>query len=161
MRRRKMRGIFLKYTGGLCIFLLALCFNIQISAAAGGNVVAINPELQKSIDSSQKNVENWLTLVDQGRYDLSWEEGAKKFQMTMPKDGWVKIVESWREPLGALEKRNLADIRVAENPPGMPAGQYLVYVYQSSFQNKKDVVEVLTITQNETGEWKVLTYNLK
>jgi len=142
------------------MFLLGACSNLQISAE-GETVVATNPELQKSIDNSQKNVENWLAIVDQGRYEQSWDTAAKKFQMTMPKDGWVKIVSSWREPLGPIVKRDLADIRVAENPPGLPAGEYLVYVYQASFRNKKDVVEVLTVTQNETGEWKVLTYNLK
>jgi len=117
--------------------------------------------VEKNVYAAQKVVDAWLALIDQGKYAASYDNASLKMQVSIPRDEWAKSVESWRRPLGTIVSRNIADIRVAENPPGMPAGQYLVFVYQSNFRNKSNVTELVTLLQTDSGEWRVLTYHLK
>ena len=63
--------------------------------------------------------------------------------------------------MGELESRTVLDQRTAQNPQGLPAGEYMVMVYKTSFTNNKNSNEVVTLMQESDGKWRVLTYQVK
>lgn len=116
--------------------------------------------IQQDINVSQVVTEGWLNLIDMGRYGESWDKGSLMFKNTIKHDEWIKMMEKVRKPLGGLENRAILDIRTAKDPKGLPAGDYMVYVYKTNYSNKKEANELITLVKESDGEWRVLTYQV-
>lgn len=129
------------------------------SVGAQSSTLPLKPNVsEEDLQKSAATGESWLNLVDQGRYENSWEAGALTFQLTISKKEWSKNLELQRKSLGKEVSRKLVEQRVAENPKGLPAGEYMVNVYKTSFSNKPEAIEVMTLQKQNNGSWKVLTY---
>ncbi len=116
----------------------------------------IEQQVQASSDASDA----WLEFVDQDRYGESWDKASDLFKLTIPKGDWVALLNKVRRPLGNKTSREMVDIRTAKDPQGLPAGDYMVILYNSSFSSKPSAHELVTL-RLEGGEWKVLTYQVK
>lgn len=114
---------------------------------------------KKALEASAEASKKWLQLVDQGKYAESWKQSSGLMRLTIPADEWVHVLDSVRKPLGSVQSRTVADQRVAENPKGLPPGHYMVMFYKTSFSNKKDAAELITLF-SEDGDWRVMTYQV-
>jgi hypothetical protein len=114
----------------------------------------VNPDLEASAIAAQY----WLQLMDAGRYTDSWSQGAKTFQLTISQSEWDRAMNGLRKPLGSVLSRQLAEQRTAKDPKGLPAGDYMVLFYRSSFQNRPEANELVTMVKESDGVWRVLTY---
>jgi len=117
--------------------------------------------VQDAEDAAQKSAEAWLDLVDEGRYDESWEEAAALVQAAVTKDDWGRSIASARRPLGKLVARTLKSRTYTETLPGAPDGQYVVIQYDTTFENKKSAVETITPVMDSGGRWRVSGYYIK
>lgn len=124
-------------------------------------IMTFSPEVQASMIESAKVAEDWLKLVDQGRYADSWEKAAKLFQRTITKSGWVVALDMIRKPLGTVRSRKIRDQKPAWNPKGLPAGAYMVLDYSTEFSHGNASIEQITMVQESDKNWKVLTYFIK
>jgi len=113
--------------------------------------------LQNQAIASQQAAEKWLMLADQGNYAGSWNAAAIAMKAIMRQHEWVKVLEAVRKPLGAVKERKLSDIKVAKDPKGLPAGDYMVIVYETSFSGTPRAFELLTLQDSSTG-WHVMSY---
>ncbi len=100
----------------------------------------------------------WLTLVDSGEYDRSWDQAATLFKESVTKEQWMKALETIRTPLGKLVARTMASVKYSTSMPGVPDGQYVVSQYNTSFENKKSAVETVTSMLDKDGKWRVAGY---
>lgn len=114
--------------------------------------------IEKYVADSQKVVDAWLLLADQGRYGESWDAGSTTFKMTISRNEWIKAMETLRRPLGAVRSRKIIDIGNAENPKGLPQGEYMVYFYETQFDHKPKASELLTLVLESDNQWRLLTY---
>lgn len=121
---------------------------------------AANPNLQADLTASALAAQNWLKLVDDGQYDESWSQGSSIFQLTIQQDEWKQILDAMRKPLGSVISRKVVDQRTATNPKGLPAGDYMVMVYDTSFSGKSSAHELVTLVKGDDGQWRVLTYQV-
>jgi hypothetical protein len=103
----------------------------------------------------------WLGLVDDGRYDESWDAASSYLQNAAPKEQFVQKLAAARNPLGKLVTRDLKSAQYATSLPGAPDGQYVVIRYASSFENKKSAFETVTPKLDEDGKWRVSGYYIK
>lgn len=148
------------------LFLCSMLFNLALTAQQATTTqteatLQIDPAVAQDVSAGQQVVTPWLALIDQAQYGQSWDAASQKLQATITKAEWIKAVSSWRRPLGSVVSRQIADIRVSNNPPNMPAGKYLVFVYQTAFRNKPQVTEVVILLQTDAGQWRTLSYHLK
>jgi len=124
-------------------------------------VEGVEPELlKKYVADSQAATNSWLALVDQGKYGESWDAASKTMQWTIKRDEWIKNLDGVRKPLGAVKSREILDVRTATNPQGLPQGEYMIFVYNTSFANKDKAYELVTLIQENDGSWRVLTYQV-
>jgi hypothetical protein len=107
-----------------------------------------------------KAAEDFVRLIDQGRYAESWTRGAKLFQKTITQKEWSVALQLARQPLGAVRSRSLKDERPALDPKGLPKGPYMVVEYNTSFEKAPQSGELLTLMREADGTWKVLTYQV-
>ncbi|MXO85954.1 DUF4019 domain-containing protein [Altererythrobacter aurantiacus] len=100
---------------------------------------------------------DWLALVDAGNWEESWQEAGAFFRQSVTAAEWAAQVRPVREPIGAVQSRELANQQIAESLPGAPAGTYLVLQFDTDFANKPDSVETVVMA-DEGGEWGVVGY---
>lgn len=117
-----------------------------------------DPALAQAVDASQQAAEAWLRLVDQGSYGNSWEAGALPLKLIMNRKEWTLTVEAMRKPLGRVVKREVGDIRLAQDPKGLAKGNYMIFLYDTTFSTGHQAKEILTLQQGNDGQWRVLTY---
>lgn len=102
--------------------------------------------------------QQWIALVDQGQYAESWAATGRLFQSSMQQPQWVQTLTGARTPLGTVVSREIAGSELRESLPGAPAGQYALVSFATNFQNKPDIIETVTMI-NEDGQWKVVGYS--
>jgi hypothetical protein len=122
-------------------------------ALLGGHASPADPE-----DAAQAAAESWLKLVDEAKYDASWDAAAKLFKTAVTKEQWRQAAAGARAPLGKLVSRKLKSRQLTRSLPGAPDGQYVVIQYDAVFEAKKAAVETVTPMADPDGSWRVSGY---
>jgi len=107
------------------------------------------------------SAEKWLGIVDEGNYAGSWDEAAAYFKGALKQDQWNAALNAARKPLGALVSRTVKSASYKTALPGAPDGEYVVIVFESSFENKKAAIETVTPMMDTDGTWRVSGYFIK
>jgi len=115
----------------------------------------------KPEEAAGKTAASWLALVDSGKYSESWDAAAEYFKSAVTKDQWQKALQSTRTPLGKLISRKLKSATYTKSLPGAPDGEYVVILYDSSFENKQSAVETVVPMLDKDGTWRVSGYFIK
>jgi Protein of unknown function (DUF4019) len=105
--------------------------------------------------------EQWLALIDGSKYADSYDAAAPMFKAALTKADWQKALIGVRTPLGKNESRQLATATYATSLPGAPDGKYMVMQFNTSFQNKKEAIETLTMVLGDDGQWRSIGYFIK
>ena len=133
---------------------LALLLTLVLPAAA-----------QQNDDAKEKAAiaaaDKFLALVDAGKYAESWSEASSLFKSQVTQAEWVKKISRLRPVFGAVIKRTVKASHFMESPPGAPDGAYVRIIFQSSFEKKKDTLEIVTPSLDADGEWRVSGYFMK
>jgi hypothetical protein len=108
-------------------------------------------------DAAQKVAEAWLALVDEGKFAESWDEASAYARRVVPKELWMQAEQGGRQPLGRVIARKLKSRTYREQLPGAPDGKYVVILYDTTFENKKDALETITPTL-DGDRWRVSGY---
>jgi len=103
----------------------------------------------------------WLKLVDEGKYQESWQETAGFFRAAVPQTDWTKQMKAVRAPLGALQGRTAQATQYLTSLPGAPDGEYVVVIYRASYEKKGTATETVTPMREADGSWRVSGYFVK
>jgi hypothetical protein len=112
-------------------------------------------------DLAQSAAETWLTLVDDGEYEDSWDSAAKLLQGAVTKEQWKQVAAGTREPLGKLVSRKLKSRTTSKSLPGAPDGMYVVIQFDTVFEKKASAVETVTPMLDSDGFWRVSGYYIR
>jgi len=119
------------------------------------------PAEQSAEDAAVASSQEWLSLVDKGKYAESWDEAAGFLKNAVPKQKWSESLQAYRKPLGKLISRKLLSKQYVTTLPGAPDGEYVVIQYETSFENKKSSLETITPMLDKDGIWRVSGYYIK
>jgi hypothetical protein len=115
----------------------------------------------KPEDLAQTSAQAWLALTDAGKYAESWQEGSTAFKAAVTQSKWVDMITPVRTPLGKVLSRKFKSATYIKDPPSAPAGEYVQIQYDTSFENRKDSVEVVAPMLDKDGKWRVSGYFIK
>jgi hypothetical protein len=134
-----------------------------LAVTCGLAVLLVAPALgaEKPEDAAQAVADSWLTLLDEGQYEASWEQAATPLKAAISKDEWKKGCGGARQPLGKLVSRKVKSRQYTEQIPGVPDGKYVVIQYDSVFEQKASAVETVTPMVDFDGAWRVSGYFVK
>lgn len=118
-------------------------------------------ETSRQKEAAVAAAREWLSMVDAGEYDKSWQHCATYFQKAVPKKQWSQTLGAVREPLGKLLSRTLKRASFRRSLPGAPDGQYVIIQFDASFSNKATAVETVTPMLEDDGKWRVSGYYIK
>jgi hypothetical protein len=135
-----------------------VCFVVIGLILGSATVMAGRSDREKAAIAA---AEQWLTIVDKGKYAESWNESSEYFQQAVTQDQWEQAVQAVREPLGKLISRKVKSATYTTSLPGAPDGQYVVIQFNTSFGNKKSAIETVTPRMDSDGKWRVSGYYIK
>ena len=130
--------------------LVTLLLNVGILFAA--------PAAEEPIVAA---AQSWLRDIDSGNYAKSWHQASSYFQGAVTEKDWTDALTGARTPLGKLLSRKIAKTQSATSLPGAPDGNYLVMQFDTSFENKKSAVELVTFMREKDGNWRSAGYYIK
>jgi hypothetical protein len=119
--------------------------------------LANEPAEKRAVEVSN----NWLLLIDSGRYADSWKTAATFFKNAVSKGQWEQSLNIARKPLGKVIKRNVKSKQYTTSLPGALDGEYVVIRYETVFENKKSSIETVTPMVDKDGKWRVSGYYIK
>lgn len=111
-----------------------------------------------SIDAAASAATDWLVLVDEREYRKSYSAASLVMRAEVSQDDWLSHVSNLREPLGQLTERRLNSSEFHESLPDAPPGQYVLFTFDSSFENSKFSAEVVAVAKDSDGVWRVVGY---
>jgi hypothetical protein len=132
----------------LCLFLL-----LSVGVVAAGDSEKEKPAVAAA--------EEWLTMVDEGKYVESWKEAAQYFKNAVKQEQWEQSLQAVRNPLGKLISRQVKSKTYMTSLPGAPDGEYVVIQFKSSFENKKSAIETVTPMMDKGAKWRVSGYYMR
>jgi hypothetical protein len=127
-------------------------------SAPGAANTAQEPVGEEELILATQIAEQWLALIDQGKYAETWPVTSKFFQANMPQDKWVQVLTSAQQKLGKAVNRKLSGREAKTNIQGAPEGQYILVGYATDFERKPGLLETVTLIR-EDGTWKVVGYS--
>jgi Protein of unknown function (DUF4019) len=135
------------------LLLPALGANAQLSKKQE----KINAQHADAIASAQKAAEAWMKIEDAETYDKSWAAASDYFRSQVPEQGWVRHMETTRKPLDPLLVRDLTASEWKTEVPNLPKGEYVAFVYQTTFANGHPQIESVVMV-HEGDAWKMVGY---
>lgn len=128
------------------------------------SVVALGAVQEPS--AARTAAEHWLEIVDDGRYEESWEAASPRFRRSMARFGkgsgfWVKALTTSRGSLGEVETRTLIRSQESTSFPGADPGRFYELVYQGDFHAHEAVFETIIVTLDDDSEWRVYHYVIR
>ena len=112
-------------------------------------------------EEARKPTEQWLALVDAGKFAESWKTAAGYFKTAVSEEQWEHSLGAVRKPLGGLVSRKLKSAKYTKSLPDAPDGEYVVLQFETSFANKKEAIETVTPMLDKDGKWRVSGYFIK
>ncbi len=102
----------------------------------------------------------FLEQVDAGDFAKSWELLAGITKNDIPQQDWDQQLKKLYATAGPLEKRQQKEISYSNAPAEDPDGKYLIVEYSSKFQHPAEVSEIITMTLDTDGHWRVAGYHI-
>lgn len=129
----------------LCAFFLA--FSLGASA---------NPD---SFSAARSASTEFLAMVDGIEYKESWSQASSLLQDAVIEADWVKYLDGIRTPLGKVKSRDFETSEYQQSLEGLPDGEYVILVFKSSYENRKDPVsEFVALAKEADSSWRVVGY---
>ena len=114
-----------------------------------------------STKAAQTATEAWLSLIDNQNYAASWDAAASFFRTRVTQEQWQTAAQTARAPFGQLKSRTLKSATSTTTLPGAPDGEYVVFQFTTSFEQKAAAVETVTAVRESDGTWHVGGYFIK
>jgi hypothetical protein len=111
--------------------------------------------------AAQTATETWLALVDKQDFGATWDAAASLFKNAITKEKWQETIKIARTPFGSMKARTLKSATATTSLPGAPDGQYVVFQFDASFEQKAAAVETVTAIREKDGTWHVGGYFIK
>ena len=111
-----------------------------------------------STDDARLAAMAFLSLVDQREYDESYLAASAVLRKEVSQQDWVAHISNLRAPLGPLDERMLSASEPQESLPEAPPGEYIIFTFDSSFENNKYITEVVAVAKGSDGVWRIIGY---
>src|SRR5512142_736750 len=121
--------------------LFSLLVIALVILAPGTVSAATNTE---KVNAAVESARAWLAVVDDGKYEDSWDQSAAYFRKMVPKETWVSQLTQYRAPMGRTESRSVQSASYLPSLPGAGPGEYVVIIFKAKMASGKTMTETVT-----------------
>ncbi len=106
--------------------------------------------------------DDFIKLIDAKQYAESWEIASDYFKQSVSRAEWATQVKQVRDSLGNVVVRNMKNSEVQKNPPGAPAGDYLLLTFETKFADSEPArTETLVLIKGADARWRTVGYFIR
>ncbi|NYF90580.1 DUF4019 domain-containing protein [Tunturiibacter empetritectus] len=116
---------------------------------------------QDAVQLAARGAEEWMSKLDAGKYAECWTEASEVVKNAVTMEKFESSMKTVREPMGKLESRKLQSASYTTLLPGVPPGEYVVILYETSFEHKPTAQETMIMTREKDKIWRVAGYYIK
>ncbi|WP_340586118.1 helix-turn-helix domain-containing protein [Erythrobacter alti] len=98
-----------------------------------------------------ERAETFVALVDDGRWEDSWENAGPYFQSQASVAEWTSLIEAVRPELGEVRSREVVQTQHLETVPGAPEGDYTILQFSTEFANREEAIETIMMMRGDDG----------
>jgi hypothetical protein len=146
----------------LAAFALVGCTAALYAAAAMAIETPPLPasEHAAAVTPATREAEQWLKLLDAGRFEDSWNDAADVFRQGVTRDEWVAQLGAMRGLLGKTVMRELRTTDFSTSVRGGPTGEYVTVAYLTQFEKAPPALETIITARGTDGNWHIAGYNI-
>jgi D-alanyl-D-alanine carboxypeptidase len=100
--------------------------------------------------------ENWLKLIDAGKFDESWEDLSEGLKAKFPKEKWQAALQPFVGKAGKIKTRRFKSVDYSD-----PEAETVAVDFESSFTKHLTALEIVTLELGKDGKWHVAGYSIK
>ncbi|MBB5317794.1 DUF4019 domain-containing protein [Tunturibacter empetritectus] len=143
--------------------VLAVCVIAGVAHGSMGFAMQEHaPQAQQdAVQLAAREAEAWLAKMDGGKYAECWTEASEVVKNAVTMEKFESSMKTVREPMGKLESRKLQSASYTTLLPGVPPGEYVVILYETSFEHKATAQETMIMTREKDKIWRVAGYYIK
>jgi len=116
-----------------------------------------NQPKKEQIQAADASAQEFLQMVDAGKYDDSWVVAAPYLREQIPQEKWLKELGNLRENVGKLNDRALKDASFTAAIKELPDNVLLQLEYAGNFE-KGQFREIVTLMRETDSRWRVVGY---
>ncbi len=115
----------------------------------------------EAVAAARDRVDAWLELIDAEQFSESLEKASPVLRNAITDENWNQSLRGSRSPLGEVQSRKLLGAKFANDLPGAPPGDYVVFGFASVFQKHDNIIETVTAKKDAIGVWRVAGYFIR
>ena len=131
-----------------CTIFVLSCFHGIFAEDTGQS------EEQVALSAAQA----WLKVMDDGRYEQSWGIAGIDIKEKLTQELWVWILKEDSEAFGKIISRRLKEKNYFNSVPDFPNGEYFMFTFASSLEDKDSAEEIITMKKEKDGQWRLYAY---
>jgi Protein of unknown function (DUF4019) len=140
------------------VLVLCLLVGARVSFAMQEHAPQVQ---QDAVQVAAREAEEWLGKMDAGQYAECWNEASEMVRNAVTLDKWESTMKNARDPLGKLNSRKLQSATYTRILPGVADGEYVVIIYDTSFEHKATAQETVIMSREKDKVWRVAGYYIK
>src|SRR5215469_6233516 len=100
---------------------MRLMLILLLAAAAGSPILATPVAAPASEEEAASSAgQKWLSLVDQEKYEESWNQADGSFRDQVTLERWLASLKRFRQPLGPMVSRAASRVEFTKTLRGAP-----------------------------------------
>jgi len=103
----------------------------------------------------------WLGLADKGDAGATYDAAGAQFRKAMTRERWGEALASERMPLGALQRRTMANTTFRTGAAGAAPQELALVRFRTEFAMKPGARETVTLEREPDDRWRVVGYKLQ
>ncbi len=137
--------------------VLGTIFTVMAIATASHAQAQAAPDTS-SIAQATAAGSAWVSLIDAGDLEASWDSAAPAFQAAVSRREWLQAVTRARGPFEPFATRTLVAAQFQATLPNAPPGPYVILSYQTAVEGNRTVIETVVPMHLADGRWRVSGY---
>ncbi len=102
----------------------------------------------------QQTAENWLKLLDAGKFAESWDGISAELKAKYARDNWESALQPFFEKTGKFKSRKLKSVVYSDN-------EKVAVDFESLFKKLPMAIETIILKLEKDGKWRVASYSIK
>jgi D-alanyl-D-alanine carboxypeptidase len=102
----------------------------------------------------QKTAEDWLKLVDAGKFAESWEGISVELKTKYTKENWQSVLQNFVKKIGKFKLRKIKSIVSTDS-------ETIAIDFESSFAKLPSATETIILKREKDGKRRVASYSIK
>jgi len=136
-------------------------FIVLLLATVAFCPAVISADKSESETEAKKATEEFLSVIDAGRFGESWNMAGTYMQRAISAELWQRKLETMRKPLGELIWRKLKSSKLEKTTLEVPGPEYFKLQFETSFKNREHAIETVSAAKQADGTQKVIGYYIE